>query len=212
MAITGAYVALIIGFFLFIHGTQQHARWARRPRADEAIDDQLGRLNDRYAVVHYPEIGQGSPDHVIVSPGGVIVLTTRDVQGDVTVEGSRWRQRKIFLMRFFNLGAPSLGNPTLENNGQVASVERLLEEEALPGDVFGAVLFLSNDVDIKMKDPDSEIIHISELYEYCRDIGRDVQLASDDRAQIVAALSVGENIETSGSRDSRPKKKIKVAG
>lgn len=212
VAVTVAYIALIAGFFLFIYGTQQHAKWSRRPRADEAIDEQLGRFNDRYAVVHYPELGAHSPEHVIVSPGGILVLTTRDIKGEVEVRGDRWQQRKMFFLRFFNLGAPSLGNPGFENQGQVERVEEILDENALPGEATGAVVFISDDVEITMEDPTVKILHISELQGFCRKMSSDVQLSSDDRAEIVAALSVGDQIEETGARDSRPKKKIKVAG
>lgn len=207
-----SYVALILGFFSFIYGTQQYSKWRRKPRVDEAIDATLARLSDRFALIHYPEIGTNSPEHVLVTPGGVLVITPKDVTGRVTVEGKRWRQHKLIFLRFFNLGAPSLGHPTAENELQMDCVEELFDKESIPGEIEGVIVFVPENVQIEMKDPESTVVHISELYDLCREIGSEVQIGNDDRTEIVKLLSVGTRFETSGARPSRPKKKIKVAG
>ena len=207
-----SYIALIIGFFSFIYGTQQYSKWRRRPRIDEALDATLSRLSDRFTLIHYPEIGRNSPEHVMVTPGGVLVITTKDVTGKVSVDGSRWRQHKLIFLRFFNLGAPSLGAPTAENELQMDCVEELFDAETTPGEIEGVIVFMPDDVEIQMKEPESTVAHVSELYDLCQDIGSEVQLGNRDRNQIVDILTVGTRFETSGARSSRPKKKIKVTG
>ncbi|CAN5621657.1 hypothetical protein BH23CHL2_BH23CHL2_05990 [soil metagenome] len=207
-----SYEALIIGFFAFIYGTQQYSKWRRRPRVDEVLDSALSRLSDRFALIHYPEIGGNAPEHVLVTPGGVVVLTTKDVGGRISVEGKRWRQHKLIFARFFNLGAPSLGNPTIENELQMGRLEALFDEHAVPGEIEGIIVFLPDDIEIQMKDPESAVAHISELYELSREIASDVQLGNDDRNEIIDLLTVGTRFESTGARSSRPKKKIKVAG
>jgi len=207
-----SYAALIIGFFAFIHGTQQYSKWRRKPRADEAIDAALARLSDRFALIHYPELGHNSPEHILVTPGGVLVITPKDVSGRVSVDGKRWRQHRLIFLRFFNLGAPSLGNPTVENELQMDCVEALFDAEAMPGEIEGVIIFLPDEVQVEMKEPESTIVHISELYELAREIGSEVQLGNEDRNQIVNRLTVGARFESSGARSTRPKKKIKVAG
>ncbi len=207
-----SYGALIIGFFTFIYGTQQYSKWRRKPRIDEALDTALARLSDRFSLIHYPEIGRNSPEHVLVSPGGVLVITPKDVSGKVTVEGNRWRQHKLIFLRFFNLGAPGLGHPSAENELQMDCVEELFDKEAMPGEIEGVIVFMPDNVEIEMKDPTSTVAHITELYELAREIGGEVQLGNNDRNQITELLSVGTRFETSGARPSRPKKKIKVAG
>lgn len=206
-----SYGALIIGFISFIVGTQQHAKWSRKVPIDQAIDQALSRMSDRYAVIHYPELGGRTPEHIVVTPGGVLVLTTRDVPGQIVVRGRRWSQQKLFLLRFFNLGAPALGNPTLENELQLDRLEQFFDEHALPGELEGAIVFLSDDVEIEMHDPEVTVIHISELADLVREIGNDVQLSNEDRQEIIDALSIGEDLEMTGARPSRPKKRIKVA-
>ncbi|MEZ4521046.1 MAG: nuclease-related domain-containing protein [Thermomicrobiales bacterium] len=207
-----SYGALILGFFAFIYGTQQYSKWRRRPRVDEVLDATLSRLSDRFALIHYPEVGRNAPEHVLVTPGGVVVLTPKDASGRISVDGNRWRQHKLIFTRFFNLGAPSLGNPTVENELQMDCLEELFDEHAIPGEIEGVIVFLPDELQLEMKDPVSTVAHISELYELIREIGSEVQLGNDDRNEIIDLLTVGTRFESSGARPSRPKKKIKVAG
>lgn len=212
LMISISYGALIIGFFTFIYGTQQYAKWRRRPRIDEVLDAVLNRLSDRYTIIHYPELGMNSPEHVLITPGGVIVLTTKDVSGRISVDGRRWRQHRLLFLRFFNLGAPSLGNPTIENELQMDRLEAVFDELALPGDIEGVIVFMPDEVEIQMKDPESTVVHVSELFDMVREIGSEVQLGNEDRNQLVEALTVGRRFETTGARPARPKKKLKVSG
>jgi hypothetical protein len=207
-----SYGALILGFFAFIYGTQQYSKWRRRPRIDESIDARLGRLSDRNTMIHYLSLGTNSPEHVLVTPGGVVVLTPKDVSGRVSVEGKRWRQHRMLALRFFSLGGPSLGNPTIENELQMDRLEAVFDERALPGEIEGIIVFMSDEVEIQMKDPESTVVHASEPYDVIREIGSDVQLGNEDRNEIIKSLTGDAQFETSGARPSRAKKRIKVSG
>lgn len=205
-----SYVGLILGFLTFNGGMQQVARWSRKPRTDQILDELLSRLNERFAIVHYPALPGRRPDHVIVAPSGTVVVTPREVGGSVSLEGRRWR-RGSALRQIFNLGGPQLGNPTVDNDQQVASVEAFFEQEELSADVHGVVVFIHPDVEIEMRDPESTVLHITELYDYIRDMSSDTPLASQDRSRLVNALAVGEEIEETGSPNRRPRKKVRAA-
>lgn len=205
-----SYVGLILGFLTFNGGMQQVARWGRKPRTDEVIDHMLTKLNDRYAIVHYPAIPGRRPDHVVVSPSGVLAITPREVGGKVNLDGRRWRRSA--LKQMFNLGGAQLGNPTIENEAQVSSLEALFEEEGLDVDVQGVIVFIHPDVDIEMRAPESEVVHIHELYDYIRELGNDgTTIASDDRNRLVSVLSTGERIEETGTATKRPRKRVRAA-
>jgi hypothetical protein len=210
--ITISYGALILGFLTFIYGTQQFSKWRRRPRIDELLDSALGRLSDRNTMIHYPELGSNAPEHILVTPGGVVVITPKDVSGRISVDGRRWRQHKMIFLRFFSLGTPSLGNPTIENEVQMDRLEALFDENTLAGEIEGIVVFVSSEVEIQMKDPESTVAHVSELFDLAREIGSEVQLGNDDRTAIVENLTVGSRFESTGARPARPKKKMKVSG
>ncbi len=205
-----AYVGLIVGFLTFNGGMQQVARWSRKPRTDEVVDHLLSKLNDRFAVVHYPNLPGRRPDHVIVTPSGVLVLTPREVGGKIEVDGKRWKRNAF--KQLFNLGGPQLGNPTVDVDSQVATVESFFESEGLSPDVTGVVVFVHPEVDIEIRNPVTEIVHINELYEYVRGFGTEgTSIGNDERSRIVSALSVGERIEETGSVTRRPRKKVKAA-
>jgi hypothetical protein len=205
-----SYVGLILGFLTFNGGMQQVARWSRKPRTDELLDHVLARLNDRYAVIHYPAIDGRRPDHVIVTPSGVLAITPREVGGTVTLNGKRWRRSA--LKQIFNLGGSQLGNPTLENEAQVTSLQTLFESENMDVDVQGVIVFVHPDVDIEMRNPEVEVAHINELYDYVRELAAEgTTIASEERNQIVSLLSTGERIEEVGSVSRRPRKKVRAA-
>lgn len=205
-----AYVGLIIGFLTFNGGMQQIARWSRKPRTDEVIDHLLSKLNDRFAIVHYPALPGRRPDHVVVTPSGVLVLTPREVGGTIMVDGKRWKRNAF--KQIFNLGGPQLGNPTVDVDSQVATVQSFFESEGISVEVTGAVVFVHPEVEIEIRNPVTEIVHINELYDYVRAFGSEsTSIGNDDRAKIVTALSVGEKLEETGSVSRRPRKKVRAA-
>ena len=205
-----SYVGLILGFLTFNGGMQQVARWSRKPRTDQVLDALLSKLNDRYAIVHYPALPGRRPDHVVVTPTGTIVVTPRELGGSVSLDGSRWR-RGSALRQIFNLGGPQLGNPTIDNNQQVASVEAFLEEKELATDVQGVIVFIHPDIEIEMREPESTVLHITELYDYIRNHGAGTTVPSQDRAKVVNALATGEKIEETDATVRRPRKKVRAA-
>lgn len=204
-----SYIGLILGFLTFNGGMQQVARWSRKPRTDEILDHLLVKLNDRYAMIHYAALPGRRPDHVIVTPQGTIVVTPRELGGTVSLHGSRWR-RGSALRQLFNLGGPQLGNPTIDNNQQIASVEAFMQEHDLVSDVHGVIVFIHPDIEIEMREPESTVLHITELYDYIRDMHADTTLSAQERTKLVNGLAVGERIVETGAPTRRPRKKVRA--
>ena len=48
-----SYLALILGSILVLVGSSFTSRWGRIPPPDEAVDDVLKGLDERYTIVHY---------------------------------------------------------------------------------------------------------------------------------------------------------------
>src|SRR6185312_987170 len=104
------YAILILGFITFNMGMQQMTKWSRHPRPDEVLVDALRRLNDRFTLVNFPGVGRGRPEHVLVYPGGLIVINTREVSGKVKVNGNSWSRpggNKIWML--IGMSGPQLG-------------------------------------------------------------------------------------------------------
>jgi hypothetical protein len=200
-----AYGVLIVGFLVFNAGMQQITKWNRSPRADEVLDALLRRLNDRYALIHYPQMNGWRPEHVLVSPAGMIVITTRAVPGNIVVEGERWSRKGNFFVRFFGLGGPQLGNPTVENIRQRETLSEHLTLNDLPGKEFidGVIVFLNPRSELEVVESDISVVTADELLSTIRDFGAETNLANDDRKEIIGALAQGDDIEGPISLPSR---------
>lgn len=205
-----AYAILIFGFIFFNGGMQQTAKWNRRPRADEVLDQALRRLNDRYTLVHYTAAGQGTPDHILIYPGGLLVITTRDVPGKVIVEDNRWRRVGGRIWMFFGLGGPQLGNPTADSEHGQENLIKFLESEDLPGSdtVDGLIVFMNPRGDVEVISSDLTVVEVDKIWQAVRDLGTEVALTTKERDEIVEALSRGDQVEgpvSLPSRDQRSK-------
>src|SRR4051794_31361425 len=79
-----SYLTIIPAYVLFIAGMQQLGKWTnspRKPRGDLLIDSQLKNLPDKYTLVHYAKAGKQTIEHVLLHPGGALIIVVRDVAG-----------------------------------------------------------------------------------------------------------------------------------
>ena len=206
-----AMVGLAFGFIFFNGGMQQMSRWARRPRSDIVLDNQLKNLNDRYTLIHFPDLPGRRPDHVLISPSGVLVMTTREAHGRMSVKGTRWRQRRAPFMSLFSLGGPQLGNPSIENDEQVKSVHDFLAAENLTIEPTGAIVFVADNVEVEIDDTPVTILHATEIHDHLLDTATEVTVGGRERDILVEKLSRGEELERSVDKATRPKKRVRAA-
>jgi len=126
-----AYTLVIIGFVLFNSGLQGLAKWGRKVRNDQLIDQELRRLSDRYTIIHYPRIGSRTLDHVLIHETGIVVMTTKEVIGRVEVRGTRYRKPGAGMLgRFIGMGGPQLGQPGVQNGLDRKTLLEALAQEA----------------------------------------------------------------------------------
>jgi hypothetical protein len=206
-----AYALMLVGFIFFNMGLQRVSKFVsneRKKRPDEQIDRALARLNDRYTVIHYAQVGGKIVDHLVIHTTGVIALTVREVTGKVIVKERRWRKGGNPLGRLFNYSAPQLGNPAVDNDNAVAAVRGLLEEQGLPDNVEGAIIFTSPLAEVSGESP-IDVLGIDELLEHVRTLSNDRErqpLNAKERLAIVAALSQGKELEQPAARVERRKR------
>jgi hypothetical protein len=204
-------VLTIVGYFFFFGGLQQVARWGRKNRNDELLDNALSRLSDRnYALIHYADFDGRRPDHILVTPARLLVITAREIGGRVRVKGRSWRKGGLMLASLFNLGGPQLGNPTLENEQQVEALREFLQAEGLPGDVEGAVVFVNPLVEVEVVETSVPVLHVTELFDYVRAPGDEVTLSARDRDLLIEKLARGKELERAGSTITPPKKRARA--
>jgi Nuclease-related domain len=205
-----AYVLLFVGFILFNMGMQQLGKWsnnARHPRNDLALDSRLQSLPDKFALIHFPKLGKRVVEHLLVHPGGVLVITARDYPGRVTVQGNRWRRSGLGLSRLFGFSGPQLGNPSIDTEQGIAAVEQVLAAGQQEVDVSGVVVFISPMVQLDLDEPGYPTMRVEDLPGYVRSLAVDPSFRATDRDALVALLGQGEEIELpQGKRTRRPVK------
>lgn len=207
-----AYGLLLVGFISFNFGMQQLGKWSntpRHPRNDLAIDEQLQSLSDKFIVLHYMRFGKKVIEHLVVYPGGVLVLTARDITGTVIGRGNKWRRKSIGVMRLFGLSGPQLGNPSFEADESVALVQARLKEAKLEFDVIGAIIFTAPNVELDLEDTDYYAMTLNELDDFVREIEQDPGFKPSDRDALVDLLSNGEEIEKTERTTTRRPVKVK---
>jgi hypothetical protein len=198
-----SYVFLILGFIIFNRGMQQLGKWNRPVRNDQILDKELERLGNQYTLIHYPKLGKRVVEHLLVYPGVILVLTAKEFFGDASVRGRRWSRRGFGLRRILGLGGPQLGNPSIETDISVNTVEKYLEEQQFEADVSGAIVFTDERADIEAESPDYPILYADELARYVQELPADPSLRAADRQRLVEILAQGEQLEDTGAAPQR---------
>jgi hypothetical protein len=207
-----AYILLIIGFVLFNYGMQQLGKWSnttRHVRDDLALDAALNSFSDKFVLMHYVLIGKKIVEHLLISPAGIVVVATRDLPGVVTVEGKRWRKKSGGLTRFFMFSGPSLGSPSTDVERDIKLTIDALEAAMLEVDVFGAVVFTSEAIEIDATDPEFPTMRISHFADFIRGLPADPTFKTNERDALVALFGGGAKLEETKPISIRRPVKVK---
>lgn len=205
-----AYLLLFLGFVLFNIGMQQVGKWNRGPkyRNDSLLDQKLAPFSDKYVLIHYPMLGAKVIEHLLVHPGGVLVITAKELAGDVSVRGNRWRIGGSPLRRLFRFSGPQLGRPAEETRKSLDIVDQYLTEHQFEVDLDGAVVFVNPRADLDVEDPEFDVLTADELPDFVRDLPPDETMKQPEQRRLIDLLSTGEEIETTArTRTRRPVKK-----
>ena len=207
-----AYIPLLGGTILFHLGMQQIAKWNRRtPRNDQLLDARLRNLNEKYALIHYAEIGKRAVEHLLVHPGGVLVLTARDLPGGVRYRDGRWRRTGRGVGRLFGMGGPQLGNPSLETQASVDALQAYLAEAQFEADVDGAIVFLHPLVELDVEEPDFPVMNGEGLTEFVRTLPVEAALPPTERQALVDLLGEGGELQRDAPAQRRRPVKRRAA-
>ncbi len=209
-----AYALMLFGFIFFNLGLQAVGKFLsndRKKRADELLDRTLERLNDRYTIIHYAQVGKRAVEHLIVHSGGVLVITMREVAGQIIVNERRWRKGGNPLGRFFNYSGPQLGNPSVDNEAEVAAVKELLTEQSLPNEVDGVIVFSNPLAEVSGSAP-IDVVAIDELLEHVRLMANERDrppLTLKERTAIVELLAQGLDYDRGTPNNERRKRPVR---
>lgn len=204
-----AYIAMIGGFIMFNMGMQGIGRWTRNPRNDQILDTRMKGLSDQVTLVHYARVGDKRVlDHLVIFPGGLLILNARELDGAIRQKKSSWRKHGGLFRKMFAFSGPQLGNPSFENDRNIPLVEKWLADNQLEVDVLAATVFLHPRVDLEVEEPDYPVLHGEEVPEFMRDLPVDETLTADEKQRLVELLAAGQGVEVperqQASRRPRP--------
>lgn len=146
------YIGLLLGFFLLTSGQWMSRKWKAEPH--RLLVEQLTDFNNKYTFYNYLPLTQRTAvDHLIMGPGGFIVIQLQQETGKIVCRNDRWRRRTGFIERLGSIGAPPLGNPSLVLDLQIEQVKKLLTAQAITApQVYGAVVFSNPRAQIDIQD------------------------------------------------------------
>jgi hypothetical protein len=207
-----AYIAMLAGFVMFNIGMQLVGKWSRNPRNDQILDLRLKGLSSRYTLVHYPTGGKKVVEHLLIYPGGVLVMTARELDGKVSQVRSSWKKTGGLFRRLFSFSGPQLGNPSFETDASMQRVQTLLQENQMDVDVLGAVVFLNPRIDLQISEPDFPVLHGEEMEDFVRDLPSDETFTEAEKARVIELFAEGGQVESAtaeqASRRPRPVKRV----
>jgi len=206
-----AYIPLLGGTVLFHMGMQQVAQWNRSPRNDEALDQLLKGLPEKYALLHYVQLDKQVIPHVLVHPGGLLALTVRELSGTIRYRDGKWSRDRSRdgLSRFFGFGGPQLGNPSEDAAKDVAGLETVIARGDAKIDADAAIVFINRTVDLEIEEPDYPVMNGEGLAQFVRSLPVDPAFKAPDRDAITAVLAMhGEEVvESDRPATRRPVKR-----
>jgi hypothetical protein len=178
-----SYGALILGSILMLIGSLFTTRWGRNPPPDQAVDDVLKGLDDRYTLIHY-RLGA---EHALFTPDGILALLAKSEGGQVSYDGKKWRQTGVSgLGKFF--GTESLGNPSSDSLFEVESLTRTLRRILGKGETFiirPIIIFTNDKTRVDADASTVPALHASKVKEYIRHMPKETPLRPDQLQQVI---------------------------
>lgn len=184
--------ALVIGFLLSQVGLTYSSKFGKSPRPDESLTQALKGLEDKFTLYHY----ESPTNHLLVGPAGVWVLLPYFQAGTIRYNAAknRWTQKggNFFLKAF---GQESLGRPDTEIQYGINETRKFLEKQ-LPGtelpEIRAALLFFNEKTELAVEGAPYPAIKADKAKEFFRKRVKDMGIAPDLLAQILAILPPGE--------------------
>jgi hypothetical protein len=181
-----ANLLLLIGLGVSMTGIYFANRWVKRPRPETSLDVALKSLSNAHLLYHYPTL---PCDHVLLTPNGLIVLETVNLDSHFTYKNGRWRERITLGRALRYIVEEHLGNPIQSAQAAAADLEARLgpvigEGARLP--VKPVVVFTHPASQIEVEDPPIPVCKLDKLKKHLQLPGPRLEQAVYD--QVAAYL------------------------
>ena len=103
-----SFVLMVVGLGTAMVGIFYANRWVRKPRPEERLDKALKGLADSYHLYHYPPF---PPDHLLLTPNGVVILETIGLAGSFSYKDGKWREAMTIGRALRSIVEEHVGDP-----------------------------------------------------------------------------------------------------
>jgi hypothetical protein len=124
-----AFVLMVAGLGVSMVGIYFANRWVRKPRPEEMLDTALKSLTDSYHLYHYPNL---PCDHVLLTPGGVVVLETIGLSGAFSYKNDKWKESMSIGRGLRYIVEEHLGDPIKATRSAESLIKDHLERLEIP--------------------------------------------------------------------------------
>lgn len=190
-------ILLTAGAAISMVGIYYANRWVKKPRPEDTIDTALKSLSNQHRCYHYllPE------DHVLLTPGGVVVLEVCNLEGRFTYRDGRWKQRftPSRALRFFV--EETLGDPFATAQEGARAIRELVARhvsESVPVD--GMVVFTNPLAEYEVEKPPLPICQPQKL---TKRLPQRPKLPPEVIAQVQEVLDIAAKLSERGLADDK---------
>lgn len=190
--------ALLLGFSMSQLGIFFGNKFARSPRADQALNKALKGMDRYHTLYHFI----APSDHLLAGPSGIWILLVRPQRGNITFEKGRWRQRGGFGLNYMKIFAQeNIGRPDLDIGAELDKFKKFLDKH-IPGVSFpepqAVLLFTNQQAEIYADNAPIPTMAAGKLKDYIRKSAKDrnVRLAPEqlNKLQEVLEKNVTEDL------------------
>ena len=103
-----SFLLMVVGLGTAMLGIFYANRWVRKPRPEERLDKSLKGLADSYHLFHYPPF---PPDHLLLTPNGVVILETISLAGSFSYKDGKWREAMTIGRALRSIVEEHVGDP-----------------------------------------------------------------------------------------------------
>jgi hypothetical protein len=184
-----AYGCLIVGFILSNIGIYLANRWVREPRADQSLSKALKGFDNQFSLYNYTLPAQ----HVLLMPSGVAHFVVKPQNGDISVNGSRWRHKFNAgrLLRFFV--EEGLGNPSQDAQQEAAELMKFVRKSIPNGDIPLSTFIVFTAPDDKLRltinSPTVPVLPLRDLKERLRKLSKGKAMPAELQNRLADAFN-----------------------
>ena len=163
---TYSTVLMVLGLAIAMVGIYFANRWVKKPRPEDQLDNALKSLGDFHRLYHYPKL---PCDHVLLTPWGVLVLETINLEGEFHYKDGRWKEKMGLGRALRYIVEEHLGNPIKSALASEGYLKGRLNDETPGGrdiPVHSVVVFVHPAAVLDVESSETPVCKVEKLRRY----------------------------------------------